>query len=360
MKKIAIIGCAGIPAAYGGFESCAEYLTQQLSGRYRMTVYCSARLYPKRKESHNEAKLTYIPLKANGMQSIPYDMWSILNALIHKNDILLILGVSGCVLLPVLRFFGYRRKIVVNIDGLEWRREKWKGWSGKVLKFFESCAVHFADVTVCDNKVIVDYLEEEYSRKGVLIEYGADHQPPPAEVTEEGRAKYPFLTAPYAFSVCRIEPENNVHLLLEAFSGGNMPLVIVGNWEQNSYSKSLRAKYSENPMIHLLEPIYQVSELNVLRANCTVYVHGHSCGGTNPSLIEAMYLGLPIIAFDVNFNRETTENQALYFRFSQQLTEIYSGTNPEELEQIGIRMRAIAERRYSWKRISALYAALFE
>lgn len=169
-----------------------------------------------------------------------------------------------------------------------------------------------------------------------------------------------FLNSPYAFSVCRIEPENNLHLILAAFEEpAPLPLVVVGNWDNSEYGQNLRNRYQNQPDIFLLDPIYEPGKLNQLRGNCTIYLHGHSCGGTNPSLVEAMYLGLPIIAFDVNFNRETTENQALYFQSATELNKLCTQFDDKALRQLGNKMKEIALRRYTWKRISECYSHLF-
>ena len=125
-KKIAVIGTVGLPANYGGFESFTEFLVKQLKREFDFTVYCSSCAYPKKHAEYGEVHLKYLPLNANGAQSIPYDIWSILDALRYA-DTLLVLGVSGCAMLPHLRQCGCRRRIVVNIDGLEWRRAKWNG-----------------------------------------------------------------------------------------------------------------------------------------------------------------------------------------------------------------------------------------
>ena len=172
---------------------------------------------------------------------------------------------------------------------------------------------------------------------------------------------HPFIGKnDYAFSVCRIEPENNIHVILDAFSKGPaMHLVIVGNWEHSEYAQNLKQKYSSVAHIHLLDPIYDQSELNELRTHCVIYLHGHSCGGTNPSLVEAMYWGLPIAAYNVNFNRATTEGKALYFRTSEELFSLIGSADRAALAEIGKNMREIAERRYTWARIARLYAELF-
>ena len=165
---------------------------------------------------------------------------------------------------------------------------------------------------------------------------------------------------PYAFGVCRIEPENNVHLILEAFAAGSpLPLIMVGNWQHSDYGRELWARYAEHPNISLLAPIYDKDKLNAYRAHCALYLHGHSCGGTNPSLVEAMYLGLAIAAFDCNFNRETTEGKALYFKDADGLREIVGRAAELNLSRIAADMKEIADRRYTWKRIAECYARLF-
>lgn len=164
----------------------------------------------------------------------------------------------------------------------------------------------------------------------------------------------------YFFGVCRIEPENNVHVILDAFAQDDtIPLIMVGNWEHSDYGRKLKAKYGNCQHITLHQPIYDKEKLNSYRAHCSLYLHGHSCGGTNPSLVEAMYLGLPIAAFDCNFNRETTENKAIYFSDAESLHGIIMHIDELNLSQIASNMKEIADRRYTWKRIAGCYAKLF-
>lgn len=175
MKKLAIIGIVGIPAHYGGFESFTEQLVQRLWDRFDITVYCQKSAFEDHPTQIRKVHLKYLPLKANGIQSILYDILGMLDALRYA-DTMLILGVGGCVILPFLRIITSRKKFVVNIDGIEWRRAKWSGFGRWYLHFAEKCAVRFAHVIVGDNQVIVDYIRESYHRKCELIEYGADNQ----------------------------------------------------------------------------------------------------------------------------------------------------------------------------------------
>jgi glycosyltransferase involved in cell wall biosynthesis len=175
----------------------------------------------------------------------------------------------------------------------------------------------------------------------------------------EDKAEYPFLKLPYAFKVCRIEPENNVGTVLEAFS--QLPkytLVVVGNWKNSAYGIALREQYKAFSNLILLDPIYDQRTLDALRGNAMVYIHGHSAGGTNPSLVEAMYLGLPVLAYGVSYNRTTTEHKALYFKDDNDLKWLIENTSVPELKALGETMGAVAQRRYTWKRIAEHYRLL--
>jgi len=355
-KKIAIIGTVGLPSKYGGFETLAEYLTKHLGMDFDMTVYCSSKSYDKKLDYYNNAKMEYINLNANGVQSIPYDIISIFKALKYA-DTLLILGVSGCIVLPLVKMIS-NKKIIVNIDGLEWKRAKWNKYAKWFLKFSEKLAVNNADVVITDNKVIQEYVKSEYNKKSELIAYGADHVEN-IDMENEIIKKYNFLKELYAFTVCRIEPENNIHMIVEAISlQTKFPLVMIGNWNSSDYGKELRNKYKNFNHIHLLDPIYDQKILNQIRSNCYIYLHGHSAGGTNPSLVEAMALGLSVIAYNVNYNKETTNNKANYFSNAEELKSLLDNISSQDLLEIGKNMHNVANNRYTWKKISTQYSLL--
>lgn len=357
-KKIAIIGTVGLPAQYGGFETLAENLVDKLADDYNITVYCSSKGLASKPLHYKGASLVYSPLDANGVQSIPYDIWAMVHA-IKKADVLLVLGVSGCVVLPLLTPFLRNKKVIVNIDGLEWKREKWQGFAATFLRFSEKIAVKFADVVVADNQKIQEHVHQSYGKSSELIAYGADHASA-RPLTESLQQQYPVLKDDYAFSVCRIEPENNIHIILEAMQGvKDFPLVLIGNWQSSDYGQALRRQYANAANLHLLDPIYEQEKLDSIRANCKIYLHGHSAGGTNPSLVEAMYLGLPIMAFDVGYNRETTMGECLYFTDSQALTHLVQSTTGETLLEVAEKMQAIANEHYTWTVIAQRYAELF-
>lgn len=358
-KKIAIIGTVGVPACYGGFETLAEHLIENTAKDHEITVYCSGKKYPKeeRKQSYKGAKLKYLPFQANGVQSIIYDSLSILHAIFFA-DVILVLGVAGAWLFPFLRLLT-AVKIIVSIDGIEWKRDKWSRLAKLYLWWAESVAVRFSHIDISDNESIQDYTAIRYGRLSQIIEYGADHTAPVKAIAADKR-EFPFLQNTYAFKVCRIEPENNVHLILEAFAEmQKYKLVVVGNWDKSDYGIELKERYRDTANVILLDPIYNQKKLDLLRSNATLYIHGHSAGGTNPSLVEAMYLGLPIVAYGVSYNRTTTANEALYFDDKEQLKSIITETKFSDLKQVGVLMKQIADRRYTWKIIADKYNFLF-
>jgi glycosyltransferase involved in cell wall biosynthesis len=352
-RRVAIVGIVGLPAQYGGFETLAHFLVTHLGDRLDLTVYCSGPDYRVRRDSYASARLKYLPFRANGPQSTIYDAFALAGACLYA-DVVLVLGVSGGLFFPLARLA--RKRMVLNIGGLDWQRSKWSRWASRFLKLSEAIAVKSADVLVADNVEIGAYLSRRYGRSSTLIEYGGDQIGLP-KVTEDRRRRYPFLNAPYAFSVARIQPDNNIEMILEAFAGmSGPPLVFVGNWEKSAFGREVKARFANRRNLNLLEAIYDPEELNTLRGHCSVYIHGHSAGGTNPSLVEAMHLGLPIAAFDVSYNRATTERAARYFASAAELAELLERVSPEEWESQREKMKEIAIRRYRWSVIAEKYA----
>jgi hypothetical protein len=170
--NISIIGTAGVPACYGGFETLAENLIAHKISHVQYTVFCSTKLYPEKQDMYLGAKLKYVNLSANGISSILYDVVCMLLSL--RSDVMLVLGVSGSLFLPFIRLL-YRGKIITNIDGIEWKRDKWNKLARFILHMSERSAIRFSDVIIGDNQGIIDYITKEYKKRAVLIEYGADH-----------------------------------------------------------------------------------------------------------------------------------------------------------------------------------------
>lgn len=355
MKKVAIIGTVGVPASYGGFETLVENIIgKNASESIKYTVFCSGKSYQERLVSYKGAQLDYISLKANGVQSTLYDIVSMLKTS-NQFDVTLVLGVSGCMFLPIFRRY-YKKKLIVNIDGLEHRRKKWGKFAQWFLRKSEAMAVKYADVIVTDNKGIQDYVTDVYHKESTLIAYGGDHveRHVPEIVQENVLREYGVEKNDYAISVCRIEPENNCHVILDAFSMTNKKLIYIGNWERSEYGQKLKEKYSKCSNIIIHKPEYNLDTLYALRSHAAMYIHGHSAGGTNPSLVEAMFFGKPILAFDVIYNRATTDEQAYYFKDSDSLLKMI---NQEGLN--GDAMRTVAQKQYTWRKIASQYEALY-
>jgi len=345
---VSIVGTNGVPAQYGGFETLVENLLKNKMTQIEYVIFCSAKLYKQKMERYLGAKLRYINLRANGVASIVYDLICMLLSL-HA-DVMLVFGVSGSLFLPFIRLI-YRGKIITNIDGIEWRREKWNKFTKYYLRISEKFAIKFSDVIIGDNQKIVEYINERYKKESILIEYGGDHV-----VHNENKKNDEF----YAITVCRIEPENNIHLILEAFSRQTkMSVVVVGNWKNSRYGLFLLKKYSNFSQIQLLDAIYDFEKINSLRSNAFMYVHGHSAGGTNPSLIEAMFLELPIFAYNCEYNKCTTENQCYYWSNIEDLYEYIIKYEELELNSVKEKMKNIANRRYKWENIVVKYEKLF-
>jgi len=351
----------GVPAKYGGFETLAENLVKyhhehdDLRDMIALTVYCSGTSYTIASATYLSAGLQYIPLNANGAQSIPYDIWSLLSAVWNRVDVILLLGTSGAVALPFVRIVS-NAKIITNIDGIEWKRLKWTLLAKLFLRFSERVAVRFSHQVIADNAAIADYLAHEYDAPCKMIAYGGDHASA-AAVTTAGDYNLP---SSFAVSVCRIEPENNIQLIAEAFSRQQeLTLVVVGNWRSSAYGLDLIERYSHAKHLVFLDPIYDLGKLKALRSGAVMYVHGHSAGGTNPSLVEAMHFGLPVLAFDCSFNRHTTENVAIYFKDANELVEQLNNLRWAETDSHGARMLDIARRRYTWEIVAKSYFELF-
>lgn len=359
MKKVAIIGSQGVPAKYGGFETLVENIIgENTSPGINYTVFCSSRDFEQKLKSYRGARLKYIPLRANGIQSTAYDILSLFKV-INGYDAVLLLGTSGCIALPFFRLF-FHKKLLVNIDGLEHKREKWSALAKGFLRLSERLAIKYADSIITDNKGIQLYIKEKYGMSSQLIAYGSDHAERNVSLQRQYDILEDFRVKPgeYCLKVSRIEPENNCRMILDSFAFTGATLVYVGNWNRNNYGKELKNIFSIYPNIQLFDSIYDLDKLYALRKNCKFYIHGHSAGGTNPSLVEAMRFGRPVLTYDVIYNKETTEYKASYFHNSDELAMLISSDEIVHREN-GNAMAEIARRRYTWNQIARQYEELY-
>lgn len=352
-KVLSIVGIVGVPGKYGGFETMVDNLLEFLTEEYEVEVYCQAQGLEEKPAVYKNSRLRYINLKANGIQSIFYDAVSILKSYFNA-DYVLILGVSGVFLLPIIKLLG-RQKYIVNIDGIEWKRDKWNKLASAFLKISEKIAVRFADLVVTDNQAIQEYVKEAYGKDSEMIAYGGDNA---VYYPLDAYCGIPLpLNEEYLFTVCRIEPENNIEMILEGYakSSSKRPYIFVGNWKNSAYGILMHKKYHEVEGLYLLDPIYEMEQINALRSNCYVYVHGHSAGGTNPSLVEAMALGLAIFAYDVSYNKLTTFHKAEYFSSSTELANSLDRIGNYDLLQMKEHMTSLSKKHYTWSEIAAQY-----
>lgn len=356
-KKVAIVGTNGLPAMYGGYETLAEYLTKYLADKFDFTVYCS-KTQPKLYDIYNGSRLLFIPLKANGWQSIIYDICTLFHAA-YNSDIILYLGPGAGYFIPLIKLF--RKSIIVNHGGLnEWEREKYSKFQRFIAKMGHKYAAKYSTYNIADNLLLRDSIQKEFGVDSHVIRYGGDHAIK-IDIDDDLARKYPFLNTNYYVNVSRAQIDNNLHLVLDAFKNApEKKLVMVSNWSVSNYGIELKKQFKDNfSNIIILDAIYQPKEINAIRGNAEAYIHSHSYCGTSPSLVEAMSLGLPILSYDVPTNRETTKDKALFFKNSKELLEIIQCETNNNLVSIGKEMKKIADIEYTWFFISSQYASLF-
>jgi glycosyltransferase involved in cell wall biosynthesis len=356
-KKVAIVGSVGLPANYGGFETMVYYLTAQKNAEIDFTVFCEKTPNQNKLDNFNGSKLKYLPFKANGTQSIIYDITAICFSW-FKYDSILILGTPGCLILPFLSLFK-KTKTIVNFGGLEWKREKWGKFGQWYLKTTEKVGIKYSSVVVADNQYFCEYIRDEYKIDSNLIEYGGDHVISSLK-TDKFKQRYPFLDKPYDVSVSRAQEDNNLHMVLEAYkTTPNRNIVLVSNYDKFEYGRLLKKEFSKYPNIFMQDAVYNQQELDLIRSNASLYIHSHKYCGTAPSLVEAMNLSLGVVSFDMPTNRNTTEGKAYYFNSSSSLSQLLKKLTPAESLTLSQDMKEIATRRYTWVRISEKYATLF-
>lgn len=356
--KVAIVGTHGVPAKYGGFETLADFLCQNLSSKLQFIVYCNKGLYDERPAFYHGARLKYLPLNASGFFGIIYDVVTFIHALFTVDKILYLSPVGSGFIIPLKFAFG--KKVIVNHGGLnEWDRPKLSWFQRKWAKFNHLVAAKAADVNIVDNKAYRESLRKNFGVDSVVVRYGGDHVAKAPRSTRAFAESYRFLPERYAISVSRAQIDNNLHLALEAFSNfQGFPLVLVSNWQVSEYGKQLKEKYANSANVILLDAVYDKAELDYLRGNAFCYIHTHSFCGTAPSLVEAMCLGLPIFSLDVETNRETTNGAAFFFNTADQLVSELEVVSESDLVENGKTMKALAQRNYLWETISNQYLDL--
>ena len=316
--KIAIIGTKGIPNRYGGFEAFAEHLSQGLL-QYDFTIevyqptILATKLEPYLGVNRVGVKVPlFLP---SNISRIFYNLYSLRVVKQTMPHIVICCGHSPSLFFP---FFSKKitRRVIVNLDGLEWKRAKWGALASFVLRLTERLAVRYAGALVADSVAVKKYIYRTYQKQPNFIPYGASDL--------KLKPDLQILTAldveqqEFALLIARVEPENNVEMAIISAINAGKTLVIVGALT-TPYAKKLTKRYARCSTIIFANSIYNYQQLSALRSACNVYVHGHSVGGTNPSLLDAMDAGCLIIAHDNEFNRETLANGGFYFSSVEEL-----------------------------------------
>lgn len=354
-----IVGIVGLPGQYGGFETLADNLieSEELieSG---VVVYCETSSVEVTGQLYKGVTLHPLPWKANGWQSIIYDAHGMILASIRGGDVL-ILGASAAFIIPFLRLIFPKTRYYINMAGLEWKRSKWGRTAKIVIKLNEWASAKFAHKLIADNEGLVDYVKNKYDIEAVYIAYGGDQY----NSYKEDLSVFPEWNLPsgqFDFAMARAQSDNNIELILDAYKQSGEKLVFVSNWDSSDFGKSIRAKYSIIANLHLVGPIYDLAKVKAIQTQCRLYVHGHSAGGTNPALVEAMWAGLPTFAFDISFNRHTTEQMALYFASADELVKLLKSFDGKWAKVCGNALKTVAHNKFRWSYVRTRYLKLFK
>lgn len=372
-SKIAIIGARGI-GNYGGFESVVSELGPSLVKKGYL-VYCSCEKSGNEHENDEYlgVKKIYFPIKPPANYTlrkifeILYDMYFTIKCS-FSCDVIYALGLGANISLLVPRLFG--KVSIVNVDGLEWRRSKFNLTERILLKImFLMCCIS-SNVIIVDNKKLIGHVSQQFHKKTVFIPYGVN---PVNYIPWNSKALDNLKTLPeksainqneYWLVVSRLEPENNIHIIVDGFieSETLMPLVIIGDFTSDLYKqKVISSILGSKKKVIFLGSIYDPDTLNMFRQNCFGYIHGHSVGGTNPSLLEAMVMRNIIIVHDNEFNREVGGNAVLYFKTVEDLKNRIELIEKNSWQYSELRQNALlrVESNYSWENIIDDYDSRF-
>jgi hypothetical protein len=318
--KIALLGTRGVPNYHGGFEQFAEYFSVYLAEKGHQVYVYNSHDHPYEETYFKEVNIIhcYDPeYKIGTAGQFIYDLNCILDARNRKYDIVLQLGYTSSSIWHWL--MPKKSLIVTNMDGLEWRRTKYKPVVRKFLKYAEKLGAKYSDYLIADSIGIQSHLKSAYNKDSYYIAYGATNFTKPIN---EVLGKYDLKEFKYSMILARLEPENNISTIIEGYRKTKItyPLIIIGGL--NVYGLGLKDKYSDDVRIKFVGPNYNQEELNNLRHYSRYYFHGHSVGGTNPSLLEAMASNALIIANDNIFNKSILNEGALYFDSEEQISNI--------------------------------------
>ncbi len=360
-RGVRILGTRGIPNRHGGFEACAEHLAPWLVSRgWQVTVYCQESWgHPRRQSEWRGVTLEHVPTRLEGSAgSIAFDLACVRHAA-ARPDLVLTLGFNTAVF--GVWYLARRRRHVVNMDGLEWQRGK---WSVPVKAWFYAngwVAGATADRLIADHPEIASILVERgLGERTVMVPYGADAA---AGASIEPLQTMQLTPDGYGLVIARPEPENSVLEIVRAWSARRrpVPLVVVGHYDATrSYHGAVRAAADAN--VRFVGALYDAPLVQALRAHTRLYIHGHTVGGTNPSLVEALGAGSPILAHDNRFNRWVAGAAGQYFAddvlCAAQLDALLD--DPTALRAMRAASVARHAEAFTWERVLPAYEAVLE
>jgi hypothetical protein len=352
--KIAILGTRGIPNNHGGFEQFAEYFSIYLAHNGHQVYVYNSHDHPYQKNTFKGVNIIhcYDPeYKIGTSGQFIYDLNCILDSRKRNFDMILQLGYTSS---SIWHWLMPKKSIIVtNMDGLEWKRTKYKPVVRKFLKYAEKLGANYSDYLIADSVGIQEHLKKTYIKDSVYIAYGATNfsNPEPTVLSQ-----YDLEEFKYSIILARLEPENNIETILEGYSKSNTnyPIIVIGGL--NEYGLGLKEKYINDTRINFVGPNYNQEDLNNLRYYSRYYFHGHSVGGTNPSLLEAMASNALIIAHDNIFNKSILNTEAIYFDSILQITQILNEDDYFSLKvKFTSKNNAKIDREFNWDIINKKY-----
>jgi glycosyltransferase involved in cell wall biosynthesis len=357
--KIAILGTRGVPNYHGGFEQFAEHFSVFLAkSDHEVYVYNSSS-HPYKKEDYKGVKILHCldpEHKIGTAGQFIYDLNCILDSRKRNFDIILQLGyTSNSIWYKLLPNDAI---VITNMDGLEWKRSKYSKRVQKFLKYAEKLAIKSSDYLISDSKGIQRYLRETYLKDSKYIAYGAI---PVLKFSPAILKDFQLKPFKYNMLIARLEPENNIETILDGIvkSNSNLDFLVIGKYDTSSFGNYIFNKFNKFKSIKFLGGIYNQNHLNDLRYYSNLYFHGHSVGGTNPSLLEAMANECLIIANDNDFNKSILQGNAFYFNT---INDIENLTNcivkSDHLDFLANNMESI-KANFSWNKINNEYLNFF-
>jgi len=363
--RIAVIGCRGIPAGYSGFETFAEELTVRLVERgHDVTVYCrrgSQYLEETPPSEFKGVRLVYTPyVKQRELETLSHEFTSIVDSARRPVDLYYFLGTRSAPFYVPVRWT--KRIVVVNTDGLEWKRRKWNKLGRTYLRMAEWVAVRLAaDHLVSDAKAIARYFRETYDAPSEYLTNGAHIL---TELPEGALDEWDLRPGEYYLVACRIEPENNIDIIVREFlaSGSERELVIAGGMNYETPYWSHLQRLGAQGRVRFLGPVYGPGLVEKLHLGCFGYLHGHEVGGTNPSLLKAMGCANGVLALDTPFNAENLEDTGvLWEKASGDLASKirWAEEHPDELRELGARAQDRIRAHYTWDSVADAHDRFF-